>query len=143
MIKGSGRQELGGRLLTRSVNVLSVIRSHVYFPTYSNGLKEIARWLGFEWSWQQASGSAAIMLRRCWELTGDDELRRKLIAYNIDDCRAAAILFEALTYVYGNGKTNGTVKLETVNVASLEVPFQRTFGKFPSALVNGVFAPPV
>jgi len=126
--------EFVDRIIEGSLNLLTVMYGTIYFPTYSNGLKEIARWLGFEWSWQQASGSAAIMLRRCWELTGDDELRRKLIAYNIDDCRAAAILFEALTYVCGNGKTNGTVMLETVNVASLEVPFQRTFGKFPSAL---------
>src|SRR5262245_23153253 len=30
-----------------SVNVLSVVFAQVYFPTYSNGLKEIARFLGF------------------------------------------------------------------------------------------------
>lgn len=122
------------RIVDGSVNLLAVMYGKIYLPTYSNGLKEVARWLGVEWKWQQASGSAAILLRRCWELTGDDELRRTLIEYNIDDCRGAAVVCESLTYVCGNGKATGAVNLETVNVASLEVPFQRTFGKFPSAL---------
>jgi hypothetical protein len=76
-------------------------------------------------------------LRRCWELTSDDDLRRKLIAYNIEDCRAAALVAEALIRICANGETGGTGgtrNLETVNVGSLEVGFQRTFGKFPSAL---------
>lgn len=35
------------RLIAESVNLLSVIYAQIYFPTYSNGLKEIARYLGF------------------------------------------------------------------------------------------------
>ena len=35
-------------LLERATNVLSVIHPHVYFPTYSNGLKDIGRFLQFE-----------------------------------------------------------------------------------------------
>ncbi len=126
--------EFVDRIVDGSLNLLAVMYARIYFPTYSNGLKEIARWLGFVWTWQQASGSAAIILRRCWELTSDDGLRRKLIAYNIEDCRAAAVVAEALAHICGNGGASGTVKLETVNVASHELGFQRTFGKFPSAL---------
>ena len=33
------------RLIAESVNILSVIYTHIYFPTYSNGLKDIARYL--------------------------------------------------------------------------------------------------
>jgi hypothetical protein len=119
------------QIIEGSVNLLSRMYGRIYFPTYSNSLKEIARWLGFEWTWPQASGTAAMLLRRCWELTHDDELRRKLITYNIEDCRAAAVVAEALTHICGSDNAK---KLETVNVASLEVGFQRTFGKFPSAL---------
>jgi predicted RecB family nuclease len=75
--------EFVDRIVNGSTNLLAVIYGKIYFPTYSNGLKEIARWLGFEWSWPQASGSAAMLLRRCWELTSDDGLRRELIRYNI------------------------------------------------------------
>jgi hypothetical protein len=122
--------EFVNRIVDGSLNLLASIYGTIYFPTYSNGLKEIARWLGFEWTWPQASGGASTLLRRCWELTSDDGLRRQLIAYNIEDSRAAAVVTKALASICGNGVT----KLETVNIGSLEVGFQRTFGKFPSAL---------
>ena len=38
------------KAIASSVNLLSLIFAQVYFPTYSNGLKEIARFLGFEWT---------------------------------------------------------------------------------------------
>jgi hypothetical protein len=34
-----------GRLIDTSVNLLAVIYGRIYFPTYSNGLKDIARLL--------------------------------------------------------------------------------------------------
>ncbi len=125
--------EFVDRIVEGSVNLLARMYGRIYFPTYSNGLKEIARWLGFQWTWLQASGTAAMLSRRCWELTYDDGLRRELIAYNIEDCRAAAVVTEALIHICGNSQCSNTKKLETVNVGSLEVGFQRTFGKFPSA----------
>ena len=88
-----------------SVNLLSRMYGRVYFPTYSNGLKEIARWLGFEWTSAQASGGVALLLRRCWELTSDEEMRRKLITYNIEDCRAAEVVAEALVRICGHRVT--------------------------------------
>ena len=120
------------RIVEGSVNLLASMYGRIHFPTYSNGLKEIARWLGFEWTWPQSSGTAAILLRRCWELTYDDDLRRKLIVYNMEDCRAVAVVTEALTHICGDSESNAR-KFETVSVGSLEVGFQRTFGKFPSA----------
>jgi len=51
------RGGLPNDLLTRcSTNVLSLIYSNIYFPTYSNDLKEIAKHLGFEWSSPCATG---------------------------------------------------------------------------------------
>jgi predicted RecB family nuclease len=38
------------KALESPINLLSVIFGQIYFPTYSNGLKEIAGWLGFKWS---------------------------------------------------------------------------------------------
>ena len=43
-------------ILERATNVLSVIHPHVYFPTYSNGLKDIGRFLGFERAHEDATG---------------------------------------------------------------------------------------
>ena len=86
-------------------------------------------YLGFEWTWPQASGAAAPLLRRAWEIGADDTLKHDLIGYNMDDCRAAATVTKALLRICG-----GASCLDVVDVGSLEVGFQRTFGKFDSAL---------
>jgi predicted RecB family nuclease len=121
------------QLIDGSTNLVSMIYGKIYFPAYSNSLKEIARWLGFEWTWPQASGSAAIVLRRHWELTGKDQLRRELLSYNIEDCRATELVADTIKCICGHDE-EGLGKFQTVNVSSLEVGFQRTFGKFATAL---------
>jgi Transposase IS66 family/RNase_H superfamily len=130
----SGEERFVEQLIVNSVNLLSTIYGKVYFPTYSNGLKDIARFLGFEWTRPETSGAAAMLLRRCWELTLDDELRRALVTYNIEDCHAASTVAKALLPICSNGGTADQNEIETVHVASLEVGFQRTFGKFSSAM---------
>ncbi len=88
MIKGSKRPELGERLLHRLVNVLSVVHAHVYFPTYSNGLKEIGRLLGFRWTEPSASGIQSIVWRRRWEEARSVAFKDMLTTYNLEDCAA-------------------------------------------------------
>ena len=118
--------EFVDRLIETSVNLVDCIYGKIYFPTFSNSLKEVGRYLGFEWSWPQASGAAAPLLRRAWELGADDGLKRELIGYNMDDCRAAATVADALVRICGGGASG----LDAVDVGSLEVGFQHTFGKF-------------
>ena len=43
-------------LISSAQNLLSVIYPHVYFPTYTNGLKDVAAYLGFRWSSDSPSG---------------------------------------------------------------------------------------
>jgi hypothetical protein len=88
MRKRSSRPELVDRALGSLVNVLSVIYIHFYFPTYSNGLKDIARCLGFEWSDPDASALRSIAWRLRWEATPCPALKLKLVEYNLDDCLA-------------------------------------------------------
>jgi len=128
--KGAPDAEFVDRLIETSVNLVGCIYGRIYFPTYSNSLKEIGRYLGFEWGWPRASGAATLLLRRAWELGADDELKRELIAYNMDDCRAAATVADALMRICA-GSASG---LKSIEVGSLEVGFQRTFGKFDSAM---------
>jgi predicted RecB family nuclease len=52
----SGAKRLIDRLLDGSVNVLRAIYGRVYFPVYSNGLKDVAVVLGFSWTEEDASG---------------------------------------------------------------------------------------
>ena len=121
--------EFVDRIIETSVNLVGCIYGKIYFPTFSNGLKEVGRYLGFEWAWRRASGAAAPLLRRAWELGADDGLKRELIGYNIDDCRAAAMVARALVRICG-----GDSSVHVVDVGSLEVGFEQTWGKFDSAL---------
>lgn len=76
------------RLIVESVNILSIIYAHIYFPTHSNGLKDIARYLGFQWSNTNASGSSALIWRSKWEFSREPILKQKLLTYNAEDCQA-------------------------------------------------------
>jgi predicted RecB family nuclease len=76
------------QLIADAVNLLSVIYAQIYFPTYSNGLKDIARYLGFQWSDSDASGLHTIMWRSQWEDSKDVSLKQKLLTYNAEDCEA-------------------------------------------------------
>lgn len=96
MINDSGRQDLAEKILIRYVNVLSIIYSHVYFPTYSNSLKQIARYLGFMWTEADASGIQSLVWRKKWEVTGSSSLKEKLATYNMEDCAALRKVTEFL-----------------------------------------------
>ena len=122
--------EFVDQLIKNAVNLIDCIYGKIYFPTYSNSLKEVGRYLGFEWTWPRASGAAAPLLRRAWELRADDDLKRELIGYNMDDCRAAATVADALVRLCAGGESS----LNAVDVGSLDISFERTWDKFDSAL---------
>jgi predicted RecB family nuclease len=118
-------------LLSRSQNLVASIYGMIYFPTYTNGLKEIAEYLGFRWTDKDILGSLAPFWRVYWELTSDERIKTKLTRYNLDDCKATEVVDVAIQTLFGgsnSGASNNS--LDYVDVTSLEVPYQRTFGKF-------------
>jgi predicted RecB family nuclease len=96
MLKGTDRHGLGESILSRLVNVLSIIYAHVYFPTYSNSLKDIGQYLGCRWTAVEASGLQSIVWRRQWEATGAAALKDTLTTYNMEDCLALRQVTEFL-----------------------------------------------
>jgi hypothetical protein len=76
------------RVLKALVNVLSLVYTHFYFPTYSNGLKEVGACLGCLWSVPDASGALSIVWRTRWEATRDERWKQELMTYNLEDCAA-------------------------------------------------------
>jgi predicted RecB family nuclease len=88
MQKVLGRTTAIAKLMDCSCNVLSIIHSHIYFPLYSNGLKDVGRYLGTDWSDPKADGLQSIFWRTRWEETGDVTFKRKLEMYNREDCLA-------------------------------------------------------
>lgn len=81
---------------TRLVNVNHLIYGKIYFPTRSNGLKDLARQLGFRWTSTEATGLQSLVWRQQWEDTHNDEVKQVLITYNSEDCQALRTLTEEL-----------------------------------------------
>jgi predicted RecB family nuclease len=86
-------------LIKRAVNLLTITYSQIYFPTYSNGLKEVARHLGFQWSNPSASGLQSVIWRQQWEETTDLSIKQTIITYNKEDCEALELVTRAIRRV--------------------------------------------
>ena len=69
-------------------NVLGAIRTNVYFPAYSNGLKDIASFLGVTWTGKVTSGIDCIAARMRWEESKDSVIKEEILDYNRQDCLA-------------------------------------------------------
>jgi hypothetical protein len=96
MRRNSTRKKLVDRIVGGLVNVLGIIYTHFYFPTYTNGLKEIGGVLGCTWSDEHASGIQSILWRRHWETNRDEMWKAKLLTYNKEDCTALRRVMEFL-----------------------------------------------
>ncbi len=97
------------KAIESTVNLLSLIFGQVYFPCYSNGLKDISRFLGFEWSEPNASGIQTILWREEWQNSHESSLKEKLITYNSEDCEAICRVMDCLTnLITSNPNISGT-----------------------------------
>jgi predicted RecB family nuclease len=94
-----GDPDLLKKIEARSVNVLSLVYSRVFFPVHANDLKSVASFLGFRWSVEDASGLKSIVWRYDWEATGDDRLKQQLLTYNREDCLALERMVAMLSAV--------------------------------------------
>ena len=79
-----------------AINLVSYLFAQIYFPTYSNGLKDVAGWLGFKWSGVSASGTQSMIWRTDWQKSGDPSVKQRLISYNSEDCQALQLLTETV-----------------------------------------------
>jgi len=117
----------------KTINLLSILHGQVYFPTYSNGLKDIGVWLGFAWSKTSPVGINSVACRHEWEGTRNPLLKARLITYNTEDCQAAAIVTQALFSLHSSDPNAESTEQssDTVYVRSLKRP-QRRWGNFVS-----------
>jgi predicted RecB family nuclease len=117
-----------------AVNLLSQLLDEIYFPTFSNGLKDIGTWLGFTWSAASPVGINSMACRDVWERTRDVSMKDRLIAYNVEDCRAAEVVTHALLRLQATDQSEdaeGCPPNDAVYVRSLKPPRKR-FGPFKS-----------
>jgi len=107
-------------ILERATNVLSVIHPHVYFLTYSNGLKDIGRFLGFERADVDATGLQSIIWRKSWNANRAPDIKALLLRYNEDDCRTLKRIFESI---------RGLIAPEPTSPTGPQTPFKTTHTK--------------
>jgi len=67
---------------------LPVVHSHIYFPLHSIRLREVAGFLGSSLKSGIPSGLESVVFRERWRISGEEELKNELIAYNREDCEA-------------------------------------------------------
>jgi len=104
-------------IVGNSFNILTLISNDIYIPTYTNGLKDIAKHLGFNWSNEKASGLQSIIWRYEWEMTQDEIVKNTLIQYNLEDCRALMQVQNWLASLFeNNDKTILTNTLKQQNI---------------------------
>jgi transposase len=99
-------------------NVLSYIYARIYFPTYSNGLKEIAGFLGFRWSGSLTSGLESIVWWHRWEASRDPTLKQTLLNYNRQDCEALELLANKLVDLNAGAPPEGKSSRDEVVLTS-------------------------
>ena len=115
MQKAAKSPTLVDRILNALVNVLSIIYAHLYFPTYSNRLKEIGRCVGCSWTEAEASGIQSIVWRGQWEANHDDGWKQKLLTYNWEDCAALKTVAELLHIIASTLASDGMYPMEDRN----------------------------
>ncbi|MDW8200926.1 MAG: TM0106 family RecB-like putative nuclease [Cyanobacteriota bacterium SKYGB_h_bin112] len=76
------------RTIDRCVDLHEQVTRRVILPIESYALKNIARWLGFNWRDPNATGAQAVCWYTQWLETGDRAYLEAIVTYNEDDCRA-------------------------------------------------------
>ena len=106
-------------VINNSTDILKSIRRNIYFPTYSNSLKEIGSFLGYNWSKKDSSGLQSIFWRWKWDNSMDEKIKDDLIQYNKDDCLALGKVVEFINNIFDK---TGQEDIQNNNIAVVESP---------------------
>jgi predicted RecB family nuclease len=120
-------------IVDKCCNVLSFFYSNVYTPTFSNGLKDIARFLNFKWRTEYASGIQSIIWRIQWEKNRSCQIKNDLLNYNMDDCHALRKVKEFISSISESKDLTHQYNAEIVFQSQLK-------GNSPFKFLNGDFA---
>jgi len=120
--------------IKNSQNLLSIFTTNIYAPTYTNGLKDIANFLGFKWTAKHPSGIQSIIWRKSWELERNPELKGKIIQYNIDDCRALILVKDWIEGLKSQFECPNTDGLRKVSDLDIEPKYHAEYCIFKSSI---------
>jgi predicted RecB family nuclease len=82
---------------TQAVDLyFDVVLRATEWPTRDYSIKTLAKHLGFQWRDAHPSGAASIEWFNRWITTRDPDIRRRILDYNEDDCRATRVLLDGI-----------------------------------------------
>jgi uncharacterized protein len=76
----------------RMIDLNQELKHSAVFPTFSFGLKDVAKRLGFRWSGQEMDGFLSIAHYLNYIKNQDQEERQKITTYNQEDCEATILV---------------------------------------------------
>ena len=120
-----------GTLDSALFNVLGAIRTNVYFPAYSNGLKDIASFLGVTWTGKVTSGIDCIAARMRWEESKDSVIKEEIVDYNRQDCLAVQRVAD---FLHSLGSPEATATPLVQLASEIRVDSHGRFGKVDFAI---------
>lgn len=130
-------ESAAAKVIGASVNLISVVFAQIYFPTFSNGLKDIASFLGLKWSEARPSGLQAILWRTVWEASPCRDFQDTLINYNSEDCWALGIVARMLGTLAERAEPHSKTEVCSTAVVHTELLPQPTlWPRFKSPLVE-------
>ena len=82
----------------RMVDLSPLVTNSFAFPCYGQGLKDIAKSLGFRWRQDNVDALASVVLYLSYVGSGgtDQASRHKILDYSEDDCLATMHIFDWL-----------------------------------------------
>ena len=85
-------------VMERLVDLSPIVTKSFAFPAFGEGLKDIAKALGFTWRQDDVDAliSVTLYLQYVESLSGDEEARHRILTYNEDDCLATMHVFDWL-----------------------------------------------
>ena len=82
-----------------------IVKPLTEWPTRSLSIKALASFLGFEWRDKEPTGASSIEWFHRWVETGDSVIKKRILQYNEDDCRAMRILSDAIRHMVCRGSS--------------------------------------
>jgi len=94
-------RETQNLVLDYLIDIHKVATNSVVFPTYGNGLKQIAPYLGFKWRHKDVSATESISIYLDFIDNPKENKDRfqKVIDYNEDDCVATRVIKDWLVSI--------------------------------------------
>ncbi|MBU4347047.1 TM0106 family RecB-like putative nuclease [Patescibacteria group bacterium] len=81
---------------SKMIDLYNVVFKNTDWPLASYSIKDIAAYLGFKWRDETPSGALSIQWYNEYLKTNDEKIKKRILDYNENDCKATMILKDFL-----------------------------------------------